>query len=729
MGPARGEFIITGQTDYRAMEAPGKRPIILSALIVILVILPTLMETYKVPLLGYEVTLSHRDKIGDAELDAWYFSKPVSESFPPCGMEMRDIQAMVQNGTVVGFDFLLVKTAGPAVVDLSTITFWISTRLDPPSTTWEQANRYFTFFPKREDISTDFTYSVVNDPDGVLAKKQFSNDSSMSVSVRGLRIDPGAAVEFRFNSLLYQDAVYPASVPKYLLEVPLDKGYAFSLKLSGNSSSLPGPGSSDRLVRNETSLENGTFVLDGNVLVLENGSLSIRNSTVLVGSAPGRTLGLHVGTGGRMDIVNSTIDASDVEASYDFEVFGRLHMENSIVRHLENGLRIYSDDVSIKGSTLEAGVECLRASPVLANNTFHNLTEWHPYNKEKPCLDLIASSAVISGNSFTWEMNYYVPKITARSGSRPMIAGNSFDGAGWAIDTQDSASVIAGNFFRGQDRAIRTGLHSQDVIRDNNICATEYGIIVGGYCSISILNNTISPGIKVYSSTLELRGNKISGYKDMAIDSLRSEVAASENIFLPDANNTANSIRFRQQMDVNVFFSDGTDHYPRGIPCKVKRIESHGGNQWTKEEVKEGPLFWPNSFMGELTECVIDNEGVRTNITPHTVTFEVAGKTGSFEIRVNHTIIIFVIVKHWWYEGAYSGAGLISYVIATVAASAVLYIVVVYARQKWKSRPQVPGHKVRLSRQMTSLPWRRAVSDSHLIKFPKQSDQERRDGP
>jgi hypothetical protein len=689
----------------------------------ILLILPTLMEMYRVPLLGYDVTLSRRDKTGDRKLDALYFSKPVYESFPPCGLEMQNIQAIVQNGTVIGFDFLLVKTAGPAVVDLSTLTFWISTRGNPPSTTWQQNNRWFQFFPESKDITPDFTFSVESDPEGFLAKKQFSNNSSISVSVRGLRINPGAAVEFRFDSVLYRDAVYPASVPKYLLEVPLDKGYAFALKLSGDSISLPGPGSSDRLVRNETVLENGTFVLDGNVLVLENGSLSIRNCTVLVGSAPGRTLGLHIGTGGRVDIVNSTIDAGDVEASYDFEVFGRLDMENSVVRNLENGLRIYSDGVSIKGCTLEAGVECLRASPVLSNNTFYSHREKETDFNAKAGISLVASAATINNNTFTWEMNHYEPKITVRSGSRSTIVGNSFDGVGRAIDTQDSASLIAGNFFRGQDKAIRIGWHCGDVLRDNNICATERGITVGGYSSVSILNNTISPGIKAYSSTLELRGNKISGYKDMAIDSLRSEVAASDNIFLPDANHTADSIRFRQQMEVSVFFSDGTDKYPRGMPFKLNKIESRGGNDRKKEVVREGSIRWPRSFMGELTEYVIDNEGIRTDITPHTVTYEVAGKQGTSEFKANRTVLIFIVVKHWWYEGVYSGAGLMSYVVAAIAAVAVLRDAVAYARRKWKPRPKPPGHKVRLSLHSDPTFDEETVEgDARKVRIPAHDD-------
>jgi hypothetical protein len=237
----------------------------------------------------------------------------------------------------------------------------------------------------------------------------------------------------------------------------------------------------------ESILDVGTYLdqvvnVSGPVTVQKGEILTLKNSTLNFDPAPGLDYGVWVAPGGRLVLIDSTVQCSDNITGFTFEVHGTALIEDSCIiatavdpdhENGEGGVEIYNDDVRLVNTTFDnalsasimtvecspviedcvftgakdEGIESHGGSPVIRNCTFRQC-EW-------PII-LWGSDATIENSTFE-----ECPRGVVLIGSSPKMEDCAFKNiTEWAVQrSKDSNPELSGNSYEnvGAEMNVKTG--------------------------------------------------------------------------------------------------------------------------------------------------------------------------------------------------------------------------------------------------------------------------------
>jgi hypothetical protein len=135
----------------------------------------------------------------------------------------------------------------------------------------------------------------------------------------------------------------------------------------------PPPNEGDWIIVNNTYVHDESILLNGNLIIKENATLTLENVTFNIHSNVSSIRGIYVNSGGVL-IANFT-KISSYPKSFIFNVEGNLTMESCIISNTTSGIRNDNGFVQIENSTIHnndfAGVYS-NGTTILKNNVIHS---------------------------------------------------------------------------------------------------------------------------------------------------------------------------------------------------------------------------------------------------------------------------------------------------------------------------------------------------------------------
>lgn len=146
-------------------------------------------------------------------------------------------------------------------------------------------------------------------------------------------------------------------------------------KIAGDGpGDYPPPTKRDWIISNDTYISNETILIEGNLNVTYNATLTLYNVTLLFNSSFDDSKGIYIEMGGTLNVYDSTISA--LNGYYNFEVNGNMEIERSIISRTTGGIFSYYGSVHISNSTLfnnfAYAIVCFGDSIIITNNTIHS---------------------------------------------------------------------------------------------------------------------------------------------------------------------------------------------------------------------------------------------------------------------------------------------------------------------------------------------------------------------
>jgi parallel beta-helix repeat protein len=151
----------------------------------------------------------------------------------------------------------------------------------------------------------------------------------------------------------------------------------FTTDITGEGTGdYPPPNEGDWVIVNDTRVSNENTILEGNLRVLENATLTLENVILQINSSGNNVHGIYVDEGGTLNVYNSNI--TNLSGPYIFTVDGNMTLESSIVSNMMYGIDIEYGDVFIANSTIFNNNQYnfyglrINGSPTLLKNYIHS---------------------------------------------------------------------------------------------------------------------------------------------------------------------------------------------------------------------------------------------------------------------------------------------------------------------------------------------------------------------
>lgn len=348
------------------------------------------------------------------------------------------------------------------------------------------------------------------------------------------------------------------------------------------------PLSGDWVVTGTESYYDMVVVLNGNLIVEDGGNLTFRKVTLKMNCSYNGQYNITVNTGGRFYVLEGSIITSvDSAKRYSFVVWhdstfrmsdSELHqcgwdspdwkthglntlsddavVENSLISHNYNGMRVQSGGLVIRNNNITANDACGIASdsnPTICNNTItSNLWVGIGAFNGSPVIrdNFIAENGWAgifcgSSNDVVIENNWISNNwygIVCES-SNPVIRNNNISSNRvQAVILGNSNATIEANYMKNNEGGVYVGYYSSPIIQDNLITDNGFGIHIRDRCTPTILGNniTLNNGLGIlsdYSSGI-IQSNTITGGGDGVVCRCSSPVIQGNNI----TNNTGTGI-------------------------------------------------------------------------------------------------------------------------------------------------------------------------------------------
>ncbi|ODS37763.1 MAG: hypothetical protein A7315_03715 [Candidatus Altiarchaeales archaeon WOR_SM1_79] len=133
----------------------------------------------------------------------------------------------------------------------------------------------------------------------------------------------------------------------------------------------------DWIIENDTYVSEEVIVIEGNIEVKNNATLTLENVTLMINSTTKNIHGIYVDGNSTLNVYNS--DITNLSGPYIFFVDGNMTLESSTVSNMMFGIDIEYGDVYIANCSIfsnnqynQYGVR-INGSPILFNNYIHSL--------------------------------------------------------------------------------------------------------------------------------------------------------------------------------------------------------------------------------------------------------------------------------------------------------------------------------------------------------------------
>ncbi|UCG70772.1 MAG: right-handed parallel beta-helix repeat-containing protein [Thermoplasmata archaeon] len=309
------------------------------------------------------------------------------------------------------------------------------------------------------------------------------------------------------------------------------------------------PENGDWIITNETNISNKTIILNGNLSLLDGGTLKMNNVTLIFNSTFDGEFQINVSNGGRLNIIDSILSTHNISNGYKFKVFGDMIIKGSEICYMwgdihsgVGGIELYSSNVTIENSTISngsvVGIYIYSSSPSILNNliTSNGVLSYEFLNYGYGIKSMWPSNPIIKYNEIS--SNYHTG-IELRYGSNATIESNNIsNNIRFGISVEDSSPNVSFNTISSNKYGIfcyenhwdypfdifkyslmisnntiynnTSGIYSDNtnnVITDNLIINNSYSGIFLHWSNSKIINNTIIEGR--YGIICELHSNLV----------------------------------------------------------------------------------------------------------------------------------------------------------------------------------------------------------------------------
>jgi parallel beta-helix repeat protein len=222
----------------------------------------------------------------------------------------------------------------------------------------------------------------------------------------------------------------------------------------------------------ESSMVNAIREFDGSVIVHKGGMLEIRDCRVRFNVAALGETRFYIQWGGSLKVINSTISA---DKYFEFYIGGRAEIQDSTIRRTygtgsESGIRIGSDNVTIKRTTVERGMHngiTIRYSQAL----IEDCTIQH---NPGAGLETVSSKSIISNNTIRNNGRGVMMDESTDAFQDNTVQNNSGDG----LLMVDSSPFLGNNsFIDNRGYAIALAGQSYPIFSDNLFQNNRYGAL------------------------------------------------------------------------------------------------------------------------------------------------------------------------------------------------------------------------------------------------------------
>ncbi len=271
---------------------------------------------------------------------------------------------------------------------------------------------------------------------------------------------------------------------------------------------------SDITLKTETSIS-----LNGSIIVLEGGTLTLDNIRINFNCEWDGQYGINIHTGGKLNLYDSNIEPDNYQYSFKFEVYGSMDMNNSSVYYLWGGdfskldvriggIMVFSDDVKILNSTISRtygdGITCIKSSPTIMYNTIKNAGDDGiscNFSSPKIIGNLIednhlgiyiyndSAPLVRNNNIKRTTYDYFSKGISITHSNRMIIENNTINNFYHGIRIKHSSPYAIYN-----NSLIDCGLNSLNSspkISNILIDGADYGVYCDDYSNVTILDSKI----------------------------------------------------------------------------------------------------------------------------------------------------------------------------------------------------------------------------------------------
>ncbi|UCE38126.1 MAG: right-handed parallel beta-helix repeat-containing protein [Thermoplasmata archaeon] len=328
-----------------------------------------------------------------------------------------------------------------------------------------------------------------------------------------------------------------------------------SNSIADGTGDYPAPIQGDWIIANDTYVSDEIIIINGNLTVVENATLTLDNVVLIMNSSRGGITGIEVDGGSRLNIYDSNITAN--RHAYYFAVWGNMTMERSTISRIAGGIFTYFGDVYIANSTVfdstEYGIICY-GTAVIFNNTIHS--------------------------------NY--GGVVSFSGS-PLLYNNTI------TKNEIGVSCLWGGYV---------------TLIGNEISNNTSSGIIGEWVYMDVRNNTIASndgfGIWGHGAKINATNNQIYGNSKWGIYSLDIRADHNDNIFEKDGRrNGAGNVLLEWEIFIQIYNSknDPVD----GVNLTI--WDQHGKMVWSNETLN-------NFRVVRLREYEIDSSNTEIIYTP-----------------------------------------------------------------------------------------------------------------
>ncbi len=347
--------------------------------------------------------------------------------------------------------------------------------------------------------------------------------------------------------------------------------------IADGTGDYPAPSQGDWVIKNDTYVFNETIIINGDLNVTNNSTLTLENVELLINSSITYVHEIYVDWGATLNIYNSSI--SSLTEYYSFEVNGNMTIEHSNISHTSGGIFIKYGDVLISNSTLHhnygAALTCF-GSPTITNN-------------------YIYSNNIGIGTSFY---------------SGPYIYNNTIMFNEWGIisNVVGLATIIGNDISNNSEDGIVVELGHLE-IHENTIASNGgYGII-SDHASINATNNYIFDN------------------KKWGIFSRQAPIFQEGNYFEKNGkNNGEGDVLLVWEVLIRVF--DANNESVHGVNITVYDLQDN--LVWSGDTAG-------NARSILLREYELKNNGTKVNRTPHTVIAKKDGSSNSTSFDVSES--------------------------------------------------------------------------------------------
>ncbi|MBU4222890.1 MAG: carboxypeptidase regulatory-like domain-containing protein [Euryarchaeota archaeon] len=281
------------------------------------------------------------------------------------------------------------------------------------------------------------TVHVVNDSIPLVDAKVQAFDKDMSLVANGTT-DNSGNITFKIREYTQKSGTKSDANPHKLkasksgypdgsIESNIKESKTETITL-GNEAYIPEPPmtiNGDWIINDTQSYFDKKIFLNGNLIIQKKGDLKLDNVTLSIKLLSANQYKIEVQSGGRFNLLNSSVNPAyfNLGYYYDFNVYGYLDMENTLLRRA-NSINFYdsSDDNStISASTIEYnanyGINIQSSSPSIKSNTIaHNGNSGIYSSSGKP----VISDNIITDHSYgisTYYQSITVYNTTIQSSS------------------------------------------------------------------------------------------------------------------------------------------------------------------------------------------------------------------------------------------------------------------------------------------------------------------------